>query len=132
MDYRITSTSSLPPFQEHPQYKEGITHLKAGQWRKASQSFLALQKLYPSEAEVQKLLEDTQMRSTVAQVMPVSSLTPQDKIRRLAIGALLILVVVVGGYIAYELWIDPFIIQEWRLGQVTALRTEADEAMVKG
>ncbi len=134
MDYDFTPAAELPPLQEHPFYTEGMAQIASGQWQQASQSLQLLQSIYPDNAEVQELLDQAQMRAALAQFQPRHSSRATKRLdgRRLIVGALMAMILVIAGYVVYEMWINPMIVQELRLRQITSLRKEADEAIETG
>lgn len=134
MDQDNIASPQLPPSKEHPFYVEGMAQIAAGQWSQAFRSFQMLQGIYPDDADVKDLFDKTQMRAALAQFQPkqTSRVKKRPKVRRLLIGALVIAVLAIAAYVAYETWINPVILQEFRVRQVTNLRNEADEAMATG
>jgi len=134
MNYEIAPSAELPALHEHPIYKEGIAQMAGGQWQQALRSIQLLQGIYRDDAEIEELFDQVQMRATLTQFQPrqtsrtIRSLHP----RWLMIGVFLAMFVAVAAYITYEMWIGPVIVQEFRLSQITDLRSEADEAMVVG
>lgn len=134
MDYDFVVSSEIPPLQEHPLYTEGMAYLAAGQWQPAFESFQLLQGIYPDNAEVKELLNAAQMRAALARVQPrpTSRVAKRPNTRRLIFGALVAIIITGAAYVAYEMWFDPMIVQEFRLRQITQLRNEADQAMVAG
>lgn len=133
MDHEITTPPSPPPLQKHPVYIEGMAHLNAGRWNQAFEAFQLLQGVYPDNAELKKLIDQVQMRATMVRFQPKSdSGDTKRSFRRLAV-ALIILIVLAGiAYAAYEFWINPVLIQELRVRQITRLRNSADEAIASG
>jgi tetratricopeptide (TPR) repeat protein len=93
-----------------------------------------LKDLYPDDTEVKELLEQVQMRAALAQFQPRQSsrTTKRPKIRLVMVGLLGVIVMALAAYIAYVLWINPVIVEELRLSQITSLRNEADEALIAG
>jgi hypothetical protein len=134
MDYDFTPAAELPPLQEHPFYTEGMAQIASGQWQQAYQTLQLLQGIYPDSAEVQELLDQVQMRAALAEFQPRHSSRATKRLngRRLIVGALMAMILVIAGYVAYEMWINPMIVQELRLRQITSLRKEADEAIETG
>lgn len=134
MDFDFTPVAELPPLQEHPFYTEGMAQIASGQWQQASQSLQLLQGIYPDSAEVKELLDQVQMRAALAQFQPKHSSRATKRLngRRLIVGALMAMILVIAGYVVYEMWINPMIVQELRLRQITSLRKEADEAIETG
>jgi outer membrane protein assembly factor BamD (BamD/ComL family) len=134
MDYTFASQPELPSLHEHPLYAEGMAHIANGQWQSAFQSFRLLQGIYPEDAEVAQLLDQTQMRATMARFEPrPSSRTPKRLSgRRLVLGVVVAMLIAIAGYVAYELWINPVLIQELALREITRLRNEADQAIEAG
>jgi outer membrane protein assembly factor BamD (BamD/ComL family) len=134
MDFDFTPAAELPPLQEHPFYTEGMAQIASGQWQQASQSLQLLQGIYPDSAEVQELLDQVQMRAALAQFQPKHSSRATKRLngRRLIVGALMAMILIIAGYVVYEMWINPMIVQELRLRQITSLRKEADEAIETG
>lgn len=135
MDYEfISPPDSLPPLQEHPDYVKGIAYIEAGQWQQAVESLQLLPRIYPDEAELKELLEEAQMRVTMARFRPArkSKRRRPHRTRRLLAGALVAMISALLLYTAYALWINPLLVQELRLRQVTRLRDLADEAIVAG
>jgi hypothetical protein len=134
MDFDFTPAPELPPLQEHPFYTQGMAQMASGQWQQASQSLQLLQGIYPDNAEVQELLDQVQMRAALAQFQPrhSSRATRRLNSRRLIVGVLMAIILVIAGYVVYEMWINPTIVQELRLRQITSLRKEADEAIETG
>ncbi len=59
-----------PPLREYPLYAEGMARIAAGQWQEAFKTFQMLHAVYPDEAEVKALFDETQMRATLAQFQP--------------------------------------------------------------
>jgi outer membrane protein assembly factor BamD (BamD/ComL family) len=134
MDFDFTPAAELPPLQEHPFYTQGMAQIASGQWQQASQSLQLLQSIYPDNTEVKELLDQVQMRAALAQFQPKHSSRATKRLdgRRLIAGALMAIILAIAGYVAYEVWINPMIVQELRLRQATSLRKEADEAIQAG
>ncbi len=135
MDYEfISPPDSLPPLHEHPDYVKGMAYIEAGQWQQAVEMLQLLHKIYPDEAELKELLDEAQMRVTMARFQPArkSKRGRRHRTRRLLAGALVTIISALLLYAAYELWINPLLVQELRLRQVTRLRSLADEAIVAG
>jgi len=111
-----------------------MAHIANGQWQPAFQSFRLLQGIYPDDAEVTQLLDQTQMRATMARFEPrPSSRTPKRLSgRRLVLGVVVAMVVAIAGYVVYDMWINPVLIQELYLREITRLRNEADQAIQAG
>jgi hypothetical protein len=134
MDFDFTPAPELPPLQEHPFYTQGMAQIASGQWQQASQSLQLLQGIYPDNAEVQELLDQAQMRTALAEFQPRHSSRAPRRLnsRRLIVGVLMAIILVIAGYVAYEMWVNPTVVQELRLRQITSLRKEADEAIETG
>jgi outer membrane protein assembly factor BamD (BamD/ComL family) len=134
MDRDFTPASELPPLQEHPFYTEGMAQITSGQWQLASQSLQLLQGIYPDNAEVKQLLDQVQMRAALAQFKPRHSSRANRRLngRRVIVGVLMAIGLVMAAYVVYEMWINPMVVQELRLRQITSLRKEADEAIETG
>jgi outer membrane protein assembly factor BamD (BamD/ComL family) len=134
MDFDFTPAAELPPLQEHPFYTEGMAQIASGQWQQASQSLQLLQGIYPDSAEVQELLDQVQMRAALAEFQPrhSSRATRRLNSRRLIVSVFMAIILIIAGYVVYEMWINPMIVQELRLRQITSLRKEADEAIETG
>jgi outer membrane protein assembly factor BamD (BamD/ComL family) len=134
MDHDFTPAAELPPLQEHPFYTEGMAQITSGQWQQASRSFQLLQGIYPDNAEVKELLDQVQMRAALAEFQPrhSSRATRRLSSRRFIVGVLMAIMLIIAAYVAYEMWINPLIIQEILLRQATSLRKEADEALQAG
>lgn len=134
MHYDSTPSSDLPSLQEHPDYRQAIAHMDAGQWQQALELFQVLQIVYPDNAEAKKLFSEAQMRATLARSQPryISKETKRRNTRRFIVGTLVVIIITIAAYVAYEVWIDPLIIQELRVRQVTELRNKADEAIAAG
>ena len=134
MSYEFTPPTELPALHEHPVYSEGMTQIASGRWQQALGSIQLLRDIYPDDAEVEELLEQVEMRAALAQFQPrqtsrtANSLNP----RWLMLGVFVAIFVAVAAYLAFEVWIDPDVVQEFRRSQITSLRNEADEAMVTG
>ena len=128
------SADSLPPLQEHPYYKEGMVHIDAGRWREAFDSFQHLAELYPEVAEAQRLLDDIKIRATLSEVQPntQSRAAAEQRVKRMVTGILVTLIIVPILYVLYDLWLGPFISQEWRRRQVTEIQAQADQALTAG
>jgi hypothetical protein len=133
MNYSTTSTE-LPPLQEHPTYVEGIAHVSASEWSQAIKAFQSLQPLYPDNREVKELLDEAQMRATLSRFQPEDRSKPKKRfgIRGLLLGLLVVIVIGITGFAAYEYWINPVFMREFRLRQITELRHKADEAIAAG
>jgi len=129
-----TTSSDLPPLHDHPAYIEGMVFIGSGRWRQAHEAFQLLHEVYPHDREVKDVLKEVQMRATMAEFQPrPRSKGPAYRHVRWLVAAILVMVfIAIAGYLAYELWISPVLIYEFRLGQVTDLRNEADEAMAAG
>lgn len=134
MDYDLTASTELPPLQEHPVYAQGMAQIASGQWQQAFQSLNLLQDIYPDDAEVKDMLEQVQMRTTLTQFPPrQSSRTKKRPNTRLMMAGMLgMIIIAIAAYVAYEVWINPVIVQELRWRQITNLRHEADEALMAG
>ncbi len=134
MDQTFTTTSELPPLQEHALYLAGMAQIDSHHWQNAVEMFQTLQDIYPDNAEVKNVLKEIQMRATMAQVQPrhKSKDARPRIIRRFGVGLATLIIIAIGAYVAYVAWIKPVILYEFRVRQVTRLRNEADEAMVVG
>ncbi len=134
MAYDFAAPTELPSLQDHPVYLQGMDEIAAGQWQQAFQSLQLLKDIYPDDAEVKELLEQVQMRVAVAQFQPrQSSRTTKRPNIRLIVAALLgIVIIALAAYAVYVIWVNPVIVQELRLRQITNLRNEADEALIAG
>lgn len=132
MDQEISA--SPPPLQKHPIYVEGVAHRNAGRWNQAFESFQLLQGAYPDNAELSDLIDQTQMRATMIRFRPKnsSSSVKRFSLRRFIIGMLILIIIGVTAFVAYEVWINPVLIQEFRIRRITNLRNEADEAIAAG
>ena len=133
MNYSTTSTE-LPPLQEHPTYVEGVAHISASEWPQAIKAFQSLQSLYPDNREVKELLDETQMRVTLSRIRPEDHSKPKKRfgIREVLLGLFVVVVIGIAGYTVYEYWINPVFMREFRLRQITELRHKADEAIAAG
>jgi len=134
MDQDFTPSPEPPPLHEHPFYTQGMTQIASGQWQQAFQSLQLLQGIYPDDDEVKDLFDQVQMRAALTQAQPRQSsrVTKRLNGRRLITGILVVIIIVIAAYVTYEVWISPTIVQEYRLRQITSLRTEADEAVAAG
>ena len=133
MDHETTASPSPPPLQKHPVYIEGMAHRNAGRWNQAFEAFQLLQGVYPDDPELKDLIDQVQMRATMVRFQPKSN--PKDSkrlVRRFAVGIFILAVLAVIAYAAYEFWINPVLIQELRVRQITSLRNSADEAVATG
>jgi tetratricopeptide (TPR) repeat protein len=115
-------------------YLAGIAQVRAGQWPEALQSFELLRALYPDDAEVKDLLEQAHMRAALARIEPRRRPRPARPFnpRRLLVAAAVAALSVIAGYVAYEVWIGPVIVQELRLRQAAGLRSAAEDAVAAG
>jgi hypothetical protein len=129
MAYDFAAPTELPPLREHPVYSQGMDQIATGRWQPAFQSLQLLKDIYPDDAEVKDLLEQVQMRAALAQVQPRQSsrTTKRPNIRLVIAGLLGVILVALAAYVVYALWINPVIVEELRLRQITSLRNEADE-----
>jgi tetratricopeptide (TPR) repeat protein len=111
-----------------------MDQIATGRWQPAFQSLQLLKDIYPDDAEVKDLLEQVQMRAALAQVQPRQSsrTTKRPNIRLVIAGLLGVILVALAAYVVYALWINPVIVEELRLRQITSLRNEADEALIAG
>jgi len=135
MDRDFGPLSKLPPFQEHPFYLEGMAQIAAGQWQQAFKLLQLLQGIYPDNAEVKELLSNVQMRAALVAGQPRHSSRVEKRRlnrRRFIMSASIAMITAIAGYAVYEVWINPVVVQELRLRQITYLRNEADEAMAAG
>jgi outer membrane protein assembly factor BamD (BamD/ComL family) len=134
MAYDFAASTELPPLHEHPVYSQGMDQIATGRWQQAFQSLQLLKDIYPDDAEVKDLLEQVQMRAALAQVQPRQSsrTTKRPNIRLVIAGLLGVILVALAAYVVYALWINPVIVEELRLRQITSLRNEADEALIAG
>ncbi len=134
MDHDFTPATELPPLQEHPFYTKGMAQIASGQWQQASESLQMLQSIYPGNTEVKELLDQVQMRAALAQFQPRHSSRATKRLngRRVIAFTLIAITMAIAAYVAYEVWINPGVVQELRLRQATSLRNEADEAMEAG
>ena len=133
-DFTPAAADDLPPFQEHPEYTKGMAYVNAGQWQQALLSFQILQKIYPDQVEVKELLDEVQMRVTMARFQPPRKSKGRKRWsrRRFLIGALAVILLAMSMYAVYALWLNPLLGQEFRLRQVTRLVNQADEAIMSG
>ncbi len=134
MAYEFAVSPELPPLHEHPVYSQGMDEIATGRWQQAFQSLQMLKDIYPDDTEVKELLEQVQMRAALAQFQPrQSSRTMKRPNTRLVMAGLLgVVIIALAAYVVYTVWINPVIVQELRLRQITNLRNEADEALVAG
>jgi tetratricopeptide (TPR) repeat protein len=134
MDAEYTTSNKPPPLNEHPIYIEGTAQIDSWQWQQAFESFQLLQGIYPENAEVQERLEDVQMRATLIQfqLKEGSYKTKRFNLRRFVVGIVVVIIMAMGAYVAYEFWIGPVLIQELRIQQITTLRDQADAAIAGG
>jgi len=134
MAYDFAASTELPPLHEHPVYSQGMDEITMGQWQQAFQSLQLLKNIYPDDVEVKELLEQVQMRAAMAHFQPRQSsrITKRPNIRLLMAGLLGVVVIALAAYAVYVIWINPVIVQELRLRQITNLRNEADEALIAG
>jgi len=134
MDQTFTTPSELPPLQEHPLYKEGMAQIDSQGWQQAVETLQTLQNIYPDEPEIKDVLKEVEMRATMAYVQPRqrSKGTGWRIVRRVAISLIAVLIIALGAYLAYETWVKPVILHEFRVRQVSGLRNEADAAMAAG
>jgi tetratricopeptide (TPR) repeat protein len=134
MDAEYTTSNKPPPLNEHPIYIEGTAQIDSWQWQQAFESFQLLQGIYPENAEVQERLEDVQMRATLIQfqLKEGSYKTKRFNLRRFVVGIVVVIIMAIGAYVAYEFWIGPVLIQELRIQQITTLRDQADAALAGG
>lgn len=134
MAYEFAASPELPPLHEHPVYSQGMDEIATGRWQQAFQSLQMLKDVYPDDAEVKELLEQVQMRAALAQFQPRQSsrTTKRPNTRLIMAGLLGVVIIALAAYVVYTVWINPVIVQELRLRQITNLRNEADEALVAG
>jgi tetratricopeptide (TPR) repeat protein len=134
MDAEYTTSNKPPPLNEHPIYIEGTAQIDSWQWQQAFESFQLLHGIYPDNAEVQERLEDVQMRATLIQfqLKEGSYKTKRFNLRRFVVGIVVVIIMAIGAYVAYEFWIGPVLIQELRIQQITTLRDQADAAIAGG
>jgi tetratricopeptide (TPR) repeat protein len=134
MDAEYTTSNKPPPLNEHPIYIEGTAQIDSWQWQQAFESFQLLHGIYPDNAEVQERLEDVQMRATLIQfqLKEGSYKTKRFNLRRFVVGIVVVIIMAMGAYVAYEFWIGPVLIQELRIQQITTLRDQADAAIAGG
>lgn len=120
--------------QEHPKYTEGIACMAAGKWQQAIKEFESLQELYPKSVDVRELLDQVQMRATLAQSQSRRGSEKRNRrvTRWFVVGTFLMIIMAAAAIVAYEMWIDPVIIREFRLSRMTELRAKADEAIGTG
>jgi hypothetical protein len=97
---------------QDPRYQEATRHVQDGAWKAALEKLHELQQEYPDQAEIQDLIESAQIKVGLDQ-KPVSGLSPLMVVilhrRRLTLGAvtLLVLLVLVGGWLSYQRWVEP-------------------------
>ncbi len=134
MAYDFAAPTELPPLHDHPVYSQGMDEIATGRWQQAFQSLQLLKDIYPDDAEVKELLEQVQMRAAVAQFQPRQSsrTTKRPNIRLVMAGLLGVVIIALAAYAVYVVWINPVIVQELRLRQITNLRNEADKALIAG
>ena len=134
MDQELTASPELPPLKKHPVYVEGRAHLDAGRWQQAFEAFQLLQRVYPDNAELNGLLGQLRMRATMAQFQPKDETQggKRSTIKWVIAGTFIVIVLAVAAYGVYEFWINPVLLQELRVRQITNLRNEADEAIAAG
>ena len=134
MNYEFAPSTDLPSLHEHPIYAKGVEQIANAQWIQAFQSLQLLKEIYPDDAEVKELLDQVEMRAALARFQPKQSsrATKRPNRRRLLIVLLLAVMVGIAAYAAYGIWIDPLIVQEMRVRQISNLRNEADQAMAAG
>lgn len=133
MDHEIKTSPSPPPLQKHPVYIEGMAHLNAGRWNQAFEAFQLLQGVYPDSTELKELIDQVQMRATMVRFQPKNDSGDTKRVfRRLAVGVFILVILAGIAYAAYEFWINPVLIQELRVRQITRLRNSADEAIASG
>lgn len=130
MDHNSTS-SEHQPLHEHPAYTAGLTHLNSKQWQQATESFLLLQEAYPDNIEVKELLAEVRMRTALARSQ-FGSGSGKTRRRPIIIALLGLAMIILAGFAAYEFWIDPVIMHELRVRQITDLRNQADDAIANG
>ncbi len=123
-----------PPLREHPLYTEGMAQISAGHWPEAFKSFQVLQAIYPNEAEVKELFDETQMRAALAQFQPkhTSRVVKRPNIRAWATVALVAVVLAGAAYAIYSLWVAPIVSRELCLYQIAGLRSEVDKTIAAG
>lgn len=131
MNYETLSQPEIPPLLEHPMYRDGMAAVNAGRWPEAVAALELLLNIYPDTHDLAKLLEEARMRATMARFQPKHR--PKRIPRRFLAGGLLVLVVLLlAGFGLYKLWLQPILLQELAVRQVTRLRTTADEAIARG
>ncbi|MEZ4634595.1 MAG: hypothetical protein R2856_06405 [Caldilineaceae bacterium] len=120
-----------------PRYQEAAQHVQEGAWKAALEKLRDLQTDYPDYAEIQFLIESTQMKVDLEQ-KPVSGRSPimvaLTQRRRLAYMAVAVLViaVLVGGWYGYRRWVEPMqLIQRFQNELANAL-TQAELALAQG
>ncbi len=123
-----------PPLREYPLYAEGMAQIAAGQWQEAFKTFQMLHAVYPDEAEVKELFDETQMRATLAQFQPkhTSRVVKRPNLRAWAAVTFVALVLAAAAYAVYTLWVAPLAAREWRLYQIAGLRSEVDKTIAAG
>lgn len=134
MDQDFAFSPGLPPLREHPLYAEGVAQLAAGQWQRAFEALQVLQGIYPEDAEVKELLDETQLRAALARSRPRRRprKTRRLNVRRLIAGLAALLILAIAALVIYEVWAKPVLFQEIRLRQISHWRNEADEAITAG
>jgi Flp pilus assembly protein TadD len=135
MDQTFTSTPETQPLHENPLYIEGKAQIAAGEWQKALENFQLLQTTYPNDPEVKDLLEEVQVRATLSSYQrtpPRRRVKKHLSSRQVVVGVLVASVILIITYITYEMWLKPLVKQEFRLRQITQLRSKADEAIAAG
>lgn len=134
MTYDVTSPAKPKSPLEHPTYSEGMDYLDNGQWPKAIEAFEALHKLYPESVDIRELLADVHMRATMAQAQArqKAKSSPERMAHVVVVSVLVTIVFSMVGLIAYEWWIDPVLLHEYRVRQLAELRQKADEAIIAG
>lgn len=120
-----------------PRYQEAARYVQEGAWKAALEKLRELQKDYPDYAEIQYLIDSTQIKVDLEQKPVIGrsplmvALTNRRRLSLVAV-AVLILAVLIGGWYGYQRWVEPMQMTQRFQRELTAALTEAELAMANG
>ena len=120
--------------ENDPLYQEGLKHFGLAQWPEAVACFTQLQTIYPDDPRIKQFLETAQLRA--AAPAPEGRRETDKSVWQKRAGwagvIVVIAIIAVGIFLAYQSWVVPVQQENMRLARLDQLRRAAEMQIASG
>lgn len=120
------SSNAAESYFNSPIYLEAMGHFQVGKWDEGFSKLGELQKVYPTEAELRALRQEMEVRARISEYeIEEIKLSKRSQIIRNGLKFLVVLVILVGGFLAINTY------SGWIGGQIAQAQTDLSENLLQ-